>query len=146
MRKLGAELGTHPNHLKDFYSSAKYTALNKSNVKELEEWIDGIKIDTELPRVFVWGDTPESAKIDTARAICRRLECDLTLLYTRDALKKASLAYINRLSDYLWAVGRYVEPEEQREEPKKKRSVWDLGTGGGEDDAFSLASIQDANM
>ena len=31
-------------------------------------------------------------------------------------------------------------------DPLRPVDIWRLGTGGGEDDAFSLASIQDANM
>ena len=54
-----------------------------------------------------------------------------------------------RVDAYLTAkIGEYVNMRDKEREKllKKKKSIWDLGTGGGEDDAFSLASIQDANM
>ena len=54
-----------------------------------------------------------------------------------------------RVDAYLTAkIGEYVNMRDKEREKllKKKKSIWDLGTGDGEDDAFSLASIQDANM
>ena len=111
LRKLGAELGTHHENLNSFYESSKYAALDIEDVEELEEWIEECKVDTELPRAFVWGDIPEAAKIDTARALCRRLECNLTELFFDGTLRQSSLMFVNRLSDYFWVLARFVEQE-----------------------------------
>lgn len=56
----------------------------------------------------------------------------------------------NKRPNNAWKVDFYKAKKKEKKNKQKKdkprRSVWDLGTGGGEDDAFSLASIQDANM
>lgn len=52
-----------------------------------------------------------SAQLDVARTVCRRLE-RLVVKYVREEGKhEASIAYFNRLSDYLFVIARAAEEE-----------------------------------
>ena len=69
------------------------------------EAIDGILADWSLP-----GEHRAAAAFDVARTICRRAERALVRLQEAGAVvQPAILAYVNRLSDLLWLVGRKLE-------------------------------------
>lgn len=56
------------------------------------------------------GEHPVAALFDLARTVCRRAERNLVRL--RDCGEQFSaliLSYLNRLSDFLWLVGRWIE-------------------------------------
>lgn len=111
LRKLGAELGTHPDHLQDFHASDKYAALDEGDVQEIEEWIDDTSKDIEIPHAFVFADTPEAAALDLARSQVRVLETFMSALLLDDEVCDNAAVYVNRLSDWLFALARYVEQE-----------------------------------
>ncbi len=50
---------------------------------------------------------PAAAHLHTARAICRRAERFATQLSLREPLSPVSLAYLNRLSDFLFTIARW---------------------------------------
>lgn len=69
------------------------------------EAIPGILADWALP-----GDHPAAAAFDVARTICRRAERHVVRLTEHGDLDDANvLAYVNRLSDLLWLLGRVLE-------------------------------------
>ncbi|MEW5975430.1 MAG: cob(I)yrinic acid a,c-diamide adenosyltransferase [Acidobacteriota bacterium] len=69
------------------------------------EATEGILADWSLP-----GDLPEAAALDVARTVCRRAERSLVRLTETDGpLQPEVLAYLNRLSDLLWLLGRLLE-------------------------------------
>ncbi len=80
-------------------------------VKNLEAIIDEISSLFELPKEFVVpGESKRAAALDVARAVVRRAE--------RNAVKSGFVEssenvvpYLNRLSDLLWSLARYVEGE-----------------------------------
>ncbi|MCK9229623.1 MAG: cob(I)yrinic acid a,c-diamide adenosyltransferase [Syntrophales bacterium] len=81
----------------------------------LEAAID--RMDASLPRLkgfIVPGGTPGASAAHVARTVCRRAERRLVRI-SRDSPNErrhreiaASLAYMNRLSDYLFALARYL--------------------------------------
>jgi cob(I)alamin adenosyltransferase len=90
-----------------------YTPLRivMSQVEALEKAIDEINADLAPLRSFVLpGGTPAAAALHVARTICRRAERDMTTLAGIDGedVGAAALAYINRLSDYLFVAARYA--------------------------------------
>jgi cob(I)alamin adenosyltransferase len=70
------------------------------------EQLDGIIGDWSLP-----GEYMAAAALDVARTICRRAERSLVRLMESDerVQLQAVEAYINRLSDLLWLLGRLLE-------------------------------------
>lgn len=69
------------------------------------EAMPGILSDWALP-----GDHSAAAAYDVARTICRRAERHIVRLVESGELEDASvLAYVNRLSDLLWLLGRVLE-------------------------------------
>jgi cob(I)alamin adenosyltransferase len=69
------------------------------------EAIDGILADWSIP-----GEHRAAAAYDVARTICRRGERALVRLSeSGDVVQPTILAYVNRLSDLLWLIGRQLE-------------------------------------
>ena len=88
-------------------------------VRQVEEWIDETDALLEPLRAFVTpGDNLLSADAHIARTVCRRAERRIwelteTLAKSEDEkMPPTLLAYINRLSDYLFVLGRYWVTEE----------------------------------
>lgn len=80
--------------------------FNKKGTALLEQWID--EMDAQLPKLqnfILPGGHPAGAHLHSARAVCRRLERSMIDLASKD---QEWLPYINRLSDYLFMLARYV--------------------------------------
>ncbi len=80
-----------------------------SQVEALETAIDALNSRLNPLRSFVLpGGTPASAALHQARAICRRAERSVVALaqIEGEEVGEAALAYINRLSDYLFVAAR----------------------------------------
>lgn len=80
-------------------------------VDALERAIDELNDDLQPLNSFVLpGGSPAAAALHLARAICRRAERDIVALSRIDGedVGEAALAYINRLSDYLFVAARYA--------------------------------------
>lgn len=75
----------------------------------LEERIDEyIKEAPPLERFILPGGSPASAAIHIARTITRRAERCVVSLKREEEINEHVLKYINRLSDYLFAIARVV--------------------------------------
>ena len=103
---LGADLCLPPAA-----SEAPGAALRvaTSQVEALERAIDAVNENLEPLRSFILpGGTPASAALHHARAVCRRAERSVVALAETEGEKVslAALAYINRLSDYLFVAAR----------------------------------------
>jgi cob(I)alamin adenosyltransferase len=103
--KVGSAIGTVPE------SPKASPPITKEMVDALEahvhriEAMPGILSDWSLP-----GEMPDSAAMDVARTICRRAERLVVLLFEVGSLDNSNiLAYLNRLSDLLWLLGRQLE-------------------------------------
>jgi len=69
------------------------------------EAIEGILADWSIP-----GEHRAAAAYDVSRTICRRAERGLVRLQeSGDIVQPSILAYVNRLSDLLWLIGRKLE-------------------------------------
>jgi cob(I)alamin adenosyltransferase len=69
------------------------------------EAVEGILVDWSIP-----GEHRAASAYDVARTICRRAERALVRLQESGAvLQPTILAYVNRLSDLLWLIGRKLE-------------------------------------
>ena len=69
------------------------------------EKMEGIVSDWSLP-----GDVSGAAAFDIARTVCRRAErLVVRLQETGETVDAQVVTYLNRLSDLLWLVGRFLE-------------------------------------
>jgi cob(I)alamin adenosyltransferase len=82
-----------------------------SQVDQLEAAIDALNADLSPLRSFVLpGGTPAAAALHQARTICRRAERQIIALASieGETVGAAAIAYINRLSDFLFVAARYA--------------------------------------
>ena len=96
-----AELACNPDRLDEAGSRP-----GPEMVDRLEGLIDDVSARFDPPTEFVVpGEDEVSARLDVARAVCRRAE--------RSALSAAAgssvIPYLNRLSDLLWTLARWSE-------------------------------------
>jgi len=78
-----------------------------SQVEALERAIDDLNAHLEPLRSFVLpGGSRAAAALHQARAVCRRAERRMTALAAVEPVGATALAYVNRLSDYLFVAAR----------------------------------------
>ena len=78
-----------------------------SQVERLEREIDALNANLAPLRSFVLpGGTRAAAALHQARVVCRRAERRMTTLAAIEPVGAAALAYVNRLSDYLFVAAR----------------------------------------
>jgi cob(I)alamin adenosyltransferase len=103
---LMAELATPPEH---------HTAVGMHVTAEQVAWLElleaELKAQVEIPNRFIIpGDTPAGAALDLARTIIRRAERLVARLHhTGVAQNGEVLRYLNRLSDAVFILARYLE-------------------------------------
>ncbi|MBD5375058.1 MAG: cob(I)yrinic acid a,c-diamide adenosyltransferase [Bacteroides sp.] len=82
--------------------------VTDSAITELEHEID--RIDSQLPplnRFVLPGGTIAASQAHVARTVCRRAERRTLSLATDTPVAPEILRYLNRLSDYLFAIARF---------------------------------------
>ena len=82
--------------------------VSPGDVARLEAWID--QLESELPplrRFILPGGSPAGAQLHVARTICRRAERRIVSLGP-ESVEPELLAYVNRLSDFLFVAARAV--------------------------------------
>ena len=85
--------------------------MSDAQVKRLETEIDLMNAVLSPLKSFVLpGGTAAAAALHVARTVCRRAERDMVELAAlpNEPVSAAALKYINRLSDFLFVAGRYV--------------------------------------
>lgn len=80
-----------------------------SQVDRLEQEIDRLNGELEILNSFILpGGSAASAHLHHARTVARRAERSMTRLNEAENINAISISYINRLSDYLFVLGRYL--------------------------------------
>lgn len=95
--------------------------VTRGDVEELESWIADIEKNLpEIKSFIVSGGSELSAMFDFARTIARRTERKVVAVAeSKDVeLKEETLAYLNRLSSFLYALARQANNEAGVEEKK----------------------------
>lgn len=106
---LGADLATPAEEGDDFAPSDMVLRVTPSQVERLEAEIDTINNDLEPLTSFILpGGEKSAAAIHLARAIARRAERTAVGAAQVIAINPQALAYINRLSDYLFVLARML--------------------------------------
>ncbi len=84
--------------------------VGEADVAQLEGWCDELNEDVGPLREFVLpGGGPVGAFLHQARTVCRRAERDLVALLREEPdTGEGAMRYLNRLSDYLFVLGRWA--------------------------------------
>lgn len=104
---IGSSLASDPEK-----SNMKIPDLLESDVERLEDWMD--EMEEKLPELtsFVLpGGHPFIGHIHVGRCVCRRTERLVVALDEHDFVAPLVLTYLNRLSDYLFVLGRIIAQE-----------------------------------
>lgn len=85
--------------------------MTAEHVRRLEQTEEALKQEVEIPNKFIIpGDTPTGAALDLARTIIRRAErMAVRLLHDGVIANMEVIRYLNRLSDLVFILARYVE-------------------------------------
>ena len=95
---IGGELSI-PNHMK----------INDKKISFLENTLDSMNKELPPLKEFILpGGSKVSSYCHLARTVCRRVERNLFKLAQTDKVNEASLKYINRLSDMLFVLARFL--------------------------------------
>jgi cob(I)alamin adenosyltransferase len=103
---LGADLATPGD---DFAPGEMTLRIVPAQVDWLEAEMDALNDHLEPLRSFILpGGSEASARVHVARASTRRAERAATALAAEAPTNPAALAYVNRLSDYLFVLSRAI--------------------------------------
>ena len=103
---LGADLATPGD---DFAPSEMVLRIIPAQAEWLEERIDALNEKLEPLKSFILpGGSEAAARVHLARAAVRRAERAMVALAQAEAVNPAALAFVNRLSDYLFVLARAV--------------------------------------
>jgi len=104
---IGAELATSPKLQPPM-------KLSRARLKALERQIDAFQREAPTPRLFVLpGGSPVAALVHFARTVCRRAERCVVALSEREPVRPLVLQYLNRLSDWLFALALVINKRAQ---------------------------------
>jgi cob(I)alamin adenosyltransferase len=102
---LGADLcqpGADPEE-------ANALRIQPAQVERLEKEIDGLNASLQPLESFILpGGRPAAAYLHQARTVVRRAERLTTELASREPVNPVAIWYLNRLSDHLFVLGRYL--------------------------------------
>ena len=88
----------------------------ESQVARLEREIDKMNAALQPLQSFVLpGGTPAGAYLHLARTVARRAERAMTALAQKSAVNPEAIKYINRLSDHLFVLSRYLNGKGKRD-------------------------------
>lgn len=101
---LGALLATpQKDRLKGMHG------IQKEDIIFLEQSIDELEKDLPSLKNFILpGGSPLGASLHVARTVCRRAERDIVALASHEGVEPEMIAYVNRLSDFLFVLARWV--------------------------------------
>ncbi|MCM1117723.1 MAG: cob(I)yrinic acid a,c-diamide adenosyltransferase [Pseudoflavonifractor sp.] len=91
--------------------------VDSESIERLERAID--RLDAATPRVkrFVLpGGCPGAAHAQVARTVARRAERRILALHSSEPVEGVALRFVNRLSDYLFILGRHLNSLTSTEE------------------------------
>ncbi len=110
---LGSHLATECTQT----PNARTNAVPPSLVEHMEHEID--RLDSLLPRLTAFvlpGGSRGAAVCHLCRTVCRRAERRILALSQEAEIAPSCLAYVNRLSDYLFVLSRKMNQDEKKGE------------------------------
>ena len=99
---MGSCLAADPEH-----STMKLPEINAEDIVVLEDWMDQMEeVLPEMKHFILPGGHPIVSICHIARCVCRRAERNVVTLAQNSVVDPLILSYMNRLSDYLFVLGR----------------------------------------
>lgn len=115
---VGADLATAPGK-----TYPNRVVVQEKQVTELEGWIDEWQADLKpLPEFILPGGGKIASFLHLARTVCRRAERITIRLSRREEVRPEVIRYLNRLSDTLFVLSRWLAQKLDEEE-----TLWDRG-------------------
>lgn len=88
------------------------TKISENQIEGLEKIIDEFLVKIEqIDKFIIPGTNKASASLHVARTVCRRAERRMITLAKTEEIDPFLIKYINRLSDVLYALARFLESE-----------------------------------
>jgi cob(I)alamin adenosyltransferase len=89
--------------------TSRFAGVEASRIEALEHGIDAMEAELSPLKSFILpGGTAAAAQLHVARTVCRRAERLIVALHDDNPATQSSIAYLNRLSDYLFVAARYA--------------------------------------
>ena len=89
-----------------------HTLISQQHAEYLEEQLDKLNEDLEPLKDFILpGGSTTAAFVHLARTVCRRAERNLISLHHTEEVSEYILKYLNRLSDLLFVLARYINKD-----------------------------------
>lgn len=116
---VGADLATAPGK-----TYPNRTVVQEKQVVELEGWIDEWQGDLKpLPEFILPGGGKAASFLHQARTVCRRAERMTIRLSKKEEVRPEVIRYLNRLSDALFVLSRWLAQRLGEEEALWDRSI-----------------------
>ncbi|GAB1345118.1 cob(I)yrinic acid a,c-diamide adenosyltransferase [Cloacibacterium normanense] len=83
--------------------------ISEEEIMELEHWMDDFDAELEPLRFFILPSGGKAAAtVHVCRTVCRRAERAMVFLNETEEVRPELIKYLNRLSDYLFILARYI--------------------------------------
>src|SRR5207249_9161931 len=93
--------------------TSRFPGVEPARIEELERGIDAMEEDLAPLKTFILpGGSLAASQLHVARVVCRRAERLVVALNDEDEATKASITYLNRLSDFLFVAARFANHEQ----------------------------------
>jgi cob(I)alamin adenosyltransferase len=122
--EIGADLATPLNA--NAAAISRTRRVTAQQAARLENWIDTLETGTAPLTTFILpGGSPGAAVLHVCRTVCRRAERRVVALSAVEGVNPQVIVYLNRLSDALFTLARWVNAREGVPEP-----AWNSGGAG----------------
>lgn len=109
LRRIQIHLMNVSAHLANDGRSVKLQPLDEAEIRFLEEEIDRMTAVLPPQKAFVLPGEPRASSLaHVARTVCRRAERSAVQIDDKTEQDEAAIRYINRLSDYLFTLARFL--------------------------------------
>jgi cob(I)alamin adenosyltransferase len=113
---LGADLCTPEDPAADPEMAKAALRIVDSQVERLEREIDRMNESLAPLNSFILpGGSPAAAHLHLARTVVRRAEREMTALAETEPVNAAAIRYVNRLSDHLFVLARWLNDKGRRD-------------------------------
>ncbi|HMU06443.1 MAG TPA: cob(I)yrinic acid a,c-diamide adenosyltransferase [Kaistella sp.] len=118
---IGSESATPTDKLTLANGKSRLTLMiSETEIEELENWMDEYETQLEPLQYFILpGGGKSATALHVCRTVCRRAERSLVFLNESEEVRPELIKYLNRLSDYLFVLARYVSKLN-----KEKEEYW----------------------
>ena len=83
--------------------------ISEEEISELEYWMDDLDASLEPLQFFILPSGGKAAaSVHVCRTVCRRAERAMVHLNETEEVRPELIKYLNRLSDYLFILARYI--------------------------------------